>query len=163
MHRYRRPDRRWILTLLLPLAPIAAACSDPTAACRDDPRSHCTGPGDLTQLRAQWHTHNLTDYQYDYRLTGFFISYAGHPIRITVRHGAVQSAIYVETGKPLPEPLNAWPTVDALFDEVARAAQAGDLIGVRYDPRLGFPTEIDLAGPPDASGSVFASNLQPLP
>jgi hypothetical protein len=46
---------------------------------------------------------------------------------------------------------------------VAQAADAGMLRGVRFDPVLGYPTEIDLDGPPDASGSVFATGLRALP
>jgi len=118
---------------------------------------------DVLAHRAVWDTHALTDYSYQYELTGFYINYAGHPIRLNVRRDTVQSAVFVATGLPVPGSQAAFPTIDALFDQAEAAALGHSLNAVVYDPRLGFPIRMDLAGPPDASGSVLASDLQPLP
>jgi Family of unknown function (DUF6174) len=75
----------------------------------------------------------------------------------------VQSATDAVTGQAEPGAPASWPTIDKLFDEAMEAAADGSLRGARFDPALDYPTEIDLAGPPDASGSVFASGLLPLP
>jgi hypothetical protein len=52
--------------------------------------------------------------------------------------------------------------VDGLFNLALGAADGGDLTAIQFDSALRFPRRIDIAGPPDASGSLFASNLQPL-
>ena len=118
---------------------------------------------EISAHRTEWTQRAPAAYEYDYRLTGFFISFAGREIHVVVRDGVVQSATDVATGEPMAGPLTTWPTVAALFDEVTKAADAGMLRGVRFDPVLGYPTEIDLNGPPDASGSVFATGLRALP
>lgn len=131
------------------------------AGCADSATDSATAPSvDVTARRAAWAAHGLTAYEYDYQVGGFLISYAGHRIHLVVRNGAVQSATDMTTGQAAPGPGSAWPTIDALFDEATQAATEGSLRGIRFDPTLDYPTEIDLAGPPDASGSVFASGLQ---
>ena len=132
---------------------LAAGCADSTIA----------PSADLTLRRGRWAAHGVTAYEYDYQVGGFLISYAGHRIHLVVRNGVVQSATDLTIGQAAPGPASAWPTIDALFDEATQAATEGSLRGIRFDPTLDYPTEIDLAGPPDASGSVFASGLQALP
>jgi hypothetical protein len=117
----------------------------------------------VSARRARWAAHGLTSYEYDYEVTGFFINYAGRSIHLVVRAGVVQSATDVATGLAEPGATSQWPTIDALFDEAAQAAAGGSLGSVRFDPTLDYPTQIDLKGPPDASGSVFASGLRALP
>lgn len=132
---------------------LLAACSDPTGNSSTDVSSH----------RARWLSHGLTKYTYHYKVTGFLISYAGHDIHIVVINGVVQSATDITTGQPAPGAPSSWPTIDKLFDEAAQAAADGSLRGARFDATLDYPTELDLAGPPDASGSIFASQLIPAP
>lgn len=48
-----------------------------------------------------------------------------------------------------------------IFERAIQAARDGALSGVDFDPQLHYPTRIDLAGPPDASGSEFAGDLRP--
>jgi Family of unknown function (DUF6174) len=136
---------------------LAAHCGEPT---RVDPETQLT---ELRLHRAQWAARGITAYQYEYQVTGFFIGYAGQRIRLVVRDGVVESATLVADGKPLPGPLTEWPTIDRLFDRAMEAAAAGVLRGVRFDPQLDYPSEIDLDGPPDASGSVLATSLRPIP
>jgi hypothetical protein len=50
-----------------------------------------------------------------------------------------------------------------LFERAAQAVRVKALSAITYDPVFDYPTRMDLAGPPDASGSVFASDLQLLP
>jgi len=128
--------------------------------------SASTGPAgtlDLAQHRARWAAHHLASYRYDYVVTGYFIGYAGHDIRVVVHDGAVQSATDTDDGRTFPSPATYFPTIDQLFDRAMQAEANQSLKGARFDPRLDYPTELDFAGPPDASGSVFASNLQPIP
>jgi hypothetical protein len=126
--------------------------------------SASTGPDrlDVPVQRAEWDAQGITNYEYDYLVTGFFIDYAGKPIRLTVRDGAVQSAVFVADSQPTSGPPSSFPTIDQLFDRAEDASAKGLLTGIAFDPHLHFPTEMDIAGPPDASGSVFASNLRPI-
>jgi len=150
-HRRRVPRRPFpVLAALALLA--AASCKAPTA-------------DDGTQLalhRTQWEAHGITSYQFDYLVTGFFIAWEGRHIRIVVRGDTVNAATFVDTGEPAGS-LTTWPTIDELFDQAQRAAAAGTLRDARFDAQLDYPSEIDLAGPPDASGSLIVTQLQPLP
>jgi hypothetical protein len=97
-------------------------------------------------------------------MTGFFNAFAGRAILVEVRNDTVQSATVVATGQLLARPYTFFPpTLDGLFDQAAQALQEQKLSAVRFDPQVGYITRMDIAGPPDASGSVFASALQPLP
>jgi len=128
----------------------------------------CSGSTDpqvdqVTRQRALWAAHNLTKYSYEYELTGFFNTIAGRVIRLVVIADTVRSAVFVATGESVPGPAVQFPIVDSLFAQASRAAQDHSLTAIEFDPQLGYPVRMDLAGPPDASGSIFASHLQPFP
>jgi hypothetical protein len=151
--RVRRPFRSLVtLATLATRGTFAALVA--LVACRDPTGS---APSVVAAQRARWTALGITSYQYDYEVTGFFINFAGRRVHLVVRNGAVQSATDAATGQPMTQPLTQWPTVERLFDEAAGAAR------VTYDARYHYPTEIDVSGPPDASGSVLASDLVPLP
>jgi hypothetical protein len=135
----------------------AAVLASAVLACRDP--AGPTSPDEIAVHRARWSARHLTKYQYDYKLTGFFINFAGRPIRVTVIDGAVTGAQDLTTNQQMPEPPSTWPTIDQLFDQAEHASEAGTLRSIRFDPTFDFPAQMDLAGPPDASGSVFASGL----
>ncbi len=119
--------------------------------------------GDIASHHARWTSHGLARYAYDFRVTGYFISYAGHVIHLVVDGGVVTSATDVTTGQPAPGPAAQWPTVDSLFARASAAAAAGALHDISYDPALDYPTQFGTNGPPDASGTTFASGVHPLP
>lgn len=125
--------------------------------------SASTGPDhfDIFVQRGEWEAQHITSYQYDYVVTGYFIDYVGKPIRLTIRDDEVQSAVFVADSQPILAPASSFPTIDQLFDRAEAASAAGTLTGITFDPQLHFPTQMDISGPPDASGSVFASNLHP--
>lgn len=132
---------------------VIAGCHEPTSV----------QSSELTLRRARWTEHGLTSYEYDYRLTGFFIQFAGDRIHLVVRDGAVQSATDLTTGQTLAVAPQQWPTIDDLFDDAQRAADSGSLTRALFDDTLDYPSELDFAGPPDASGSVFAAGLVAMP
>jgi Family of unknown function (DUF6174) len=141
-------------TALSLLAFTSLACGQPTAPSRDDVIAH----------HASWSTHGLTKYSYVYEETGYFICCTeGQQIRLVVINSVVASAVFLATSQPVPGSPSSFPTIDALFERAAQAAGVKALSAITYDPVFDYPTRIDLAGPPDASGSVFASDLQPLP
>jgi len=130
------------------------------ATCRD-----ATGPtmDEILANRALWSAQGLTDYSYHYQVTGFFISWEGQEIALDVRNGTVATAVFVATGQQVPGPPTEFPTIDALFDRAALAVGDHKLRRISFDPLLHYPVRMDLAGPPDASGSVFAAHLEHSP
>jgi hypothetical protein len=141
-------------TALSLIAFASLACGEPTAPSLDEVIAH----------HASWSTHGLTKYSYVYGETGYFICCTeGQQIRLVVINDVVTSAVFVATGQPVPGSPSGFPTIDALFERAVRAAEATALSAIAYDPVFDYPTRMDLAGPPDASGSVFASDLQLLP
>lgn len=146
------------MVVIRPLAPLAAfvimaGCHNPTD----------NSSVDLAAHRAQWTARGLTRYAYEYKLTGFNIAWVNRQIHIVVLNGAVASATDVATGQPAPGDPASWPTIDTLFDQASQASANRALRGIQFDPTFDYPTEIDLAGAPDASGSIFASGLSLLP
>jgi hypothetical protein len=132
-----------------------------TVAC-----GNATSPivGDLPAQRAMWSRQGLKSYSYDYTETGFFICCTeGKQLTLEVRNDTVVSAVFAATGQPVPGSPARLPTIDALFDLAEQAARHNRLGAVLFDPRLHYPVRIDLAGPPDASGSEFAAHVQRLP
>jgi len=139
---------RWFALCVVML--LAVACNDSTSP----------NGAELTIRRAQWDAQHIASYQYDFLVTGFFINYEGRPIRIVVRDGIVQSAVFIDDGQPASGRPSDWPTIDQLFARAASARTGGALSGIRYDSRYDFPTQIDISGPPDAGGSLFATNFE---
>lgn len=111
--------------------------------------------------RAKWTSHALSRYAYVYEATGFLTATAGRQIHVVVLNGVVNSAQDMTTDSLLPA--TAFPTLDGLFDQALAALAAGTLTAITYDSTYDFPSRMDLAGPPDAGGSIFASSLEPVP
>ncbi|HEX4575574.1 MAG TPA: DUF6174 domain-containing protein, partial [Gemmatimonadales bacterium] len=119
--------------------------------------------GEIQASRAAWAAQAPAHYSYVYEVTGFFNALDGRAILLEVRQDTVRSATLVATGQPVPGSAAPFPTITGLFDLVAATLENGRLAAVVFDPRLRYPRRIDIVGPADASGSVFASALQPLP
>ncbi len=130
------------------LAAILAACGSGT-----------TAPVDVAARRAHWDAFHFHDYSYVYFQTGFFINYTGHQVRVIVHGDSVVALRDPTTGDSLPWSPQFFPTIDQLFNRAMAAEEAGQLGGITYDPTYGYPTRVDFSGLPDASGSVFASEL----
>ncbi len=129
----------------------------------------CSNPAgptvdDVLTEQARWSTEAVTAYSYDYQETGFFICCTkGQTLTLQVRNDTVVSAVFAGTGQPVPQCPPSCPgaTIDRLFERAIQAARNGALSGIVFDRELHYPTRIDLAGPPDASGSEFAAHLKP--
>ncbi len=117
---------------------------------------------DVTHERALWSAHHLTRYAYVYESIGFFNAFSGHAIRLVVLNDSVASAQDVATDSLLPV-ASVFPTLDQLFDQAMSTLAAGTLKTITFDPTYNFPSRMDIAGVPDASGSVLASGLELLP
>ena len=122
----------WLGVLVLALA----ACGDGTAT---DPG---TSNPDLAAARQRWADAGMVSYQYTLRTLCF--CFPESPITITVKGGAVESAIYADTGAPTtPQRLATVPTMDRLFGVIEEAySRNAAKVSVRYHPTLGYPEEI---------------------
>jgi len=92
--------------------------------------------------RAAWRALGITDYHIRVAV-GCFCPWPQEPRILDVRDGkavALLDTLERPAGK-LREPW-APNTVEGLFDYIEQAARSADVVGVRYDPCLGYPTEI---------------------
>ena len=135
---------------------LALGCSDATA-----PTLDVAAPtlAEVLAHESLWSAKKLSNYSYNYTVTGYFILWEGRELTLRVSDGQVTGAVFTATGESLPDPADL-PSVDRLFDMAEGAARSGTLRAIAFDPVLGYPTRMDLAGPPDASGSVFAVGLE---
>ena len=121
-----------------------------------------TGPSvnDVLAHRAKWAARGLTSYSFDYTLRAMIYS-VGCPTaawRLEVQQNTVTAATCLATGQAVTAPS---VTIDTLFDQALRARGTNGISAISYDAQLDFPTSIEFAGPPDASYSETATNLQP--
>ena len=143
-------------TRILPFIGLLAGAAGPVAC-------HApTGPSlvQLEQAQAQWESHHLDRYAYQYRTSGFFNAFDGQAMRLVVIGDTVRSAQFVATNDSVPIEAAQLPTIDELFATAFSASQEGRLSAARFDPAFGFPTELTIAGPPDASGVIAASSIE---
>lgn len=126
------------LTLLV----LAAACQAPTAP---------NDRADLEQARARWQALGADSYSFELN-RGCFCVLAGRRVLVTVQHGAVTGADYLDS-KDAVEPLllTYLPTVPDLFDLLEAAIDGHPAsFQVSYDPAYGYPTRIEI----DFSASI---------
>ena len=135
------------------LAVAITACGQPTA-----PTS-----GDLAAHRTIWLEKAPSHYSYQYEITGFFNALDGKPMTLEVRQDTVRSATFTQTGQPVPGSPAGLPTVDDLFIFASNMLENHWLGSIVFDPRFGYPVQMDIDGPPDASGTVLATAFQQLP
>jgi uncharacterized protein DUF6174 len=124
-----------------------------------------TGPSaqDVEAARAAWLSHNVTRYTYVYEASGFLSALSGHQIRLVVLNDTVRSAVDLTTGDSTVANVASFPTIEGLFDGALAAIAVRSLASIAYDATYSYPTRIDLTGPPDAAGTILASNLQLVP
>jgi hypothetical protein len=110
-------------TPALALVFAVSACSDASARLED--------------ARDRWRGAAIADYSFDYRTSGFVAPVAAH---IAVRGGAAVAVQDLETtGFPLQ--LSLAPTIETLFDTVARQLEGDVDVRVTWDPALGYPAQ----------------------
>lgn len=136
-----------------------AACTTVRAA--DDPRTL------LERNRRLWASHRLADYRYTVQTSCFCARQVTQPVQVEVRGGRVARRAYAGSAATPDSSLAAtWPAVDGLFAKVADALQRGaEEVRVEYDPRLGYPTHIQIDYDrriADEETSIRASGLEPI-
>jgi hypothetical protein len=94
----------------------------------------CDASDDLEHARERWREHQIDDYSFDYRVTGFA---PGVDARIVVVDGVVAAVDNRATDFALTRATA--PTIEALFDEVDHLSNFSDATTVQWDPEFGFP------------------------
>lgn len=130
--------------------------------------TNCTGATGPTAFlirehQAAWDAQRPAHYSYKIAQAGFFISEPSPVITIDVRADTVRFEVLDSTGDTLPLRPGERPTLDDLFADASSAQASGQLSAITFDPTASYPTRMDFSGPPDASGSVFASALRAEP
>jgi uncharacterized protein with FMN-binding domain len=107
-----------------------------------------SGKERLESARRQWNEAAVADYSFRYRTTGFPPQL---DVRVTVRSGTVTVVERVTGTFDLST--ETAPTIESLFDEVARALDGGEVdVSASYDPALGYPASAYFSGGSDGSG-----------
>jgi len=114
--------------------------------------------------RAAWRAHGITDYRIRVAV-GCFCPWPSAPRILDVRGGRAV-ALLDTTGRAAGPLIEPWApnTVEGMFDFIEQAARSADLLAVRYDRTLDYPTEIrgdQRAGLPDDWFWTTAGNLTP--
>ena len=99
----------------------------------------------LTEARARraaWRTRGITDYRVRVAV-GCFCPWPSTPRVLEVRGGQAV-ALLDTTGRPAGPLIEPWApnTVEGMFDFIEQAARSADVLAVRYDRCLDYPTDI---------------------
>ena len=141
----RRPG----LWLALLLGAASSGCGDPTAA---------TSRADV-EARARWNATAPSSYEVTVHVGCFCPPSNGATILVT--SGATVSARDPVTGAALSQAeAMRFPTVDMLFDEIARASAIPSAqVVAEYDATYGFPRQVSINSAPGALDSGVGYSL----
>lgn len=133
------------------------------ASCSTSP-APATQPAAGTAQEEQWRASALSDYRFDFEQQCFCIAEQRQPVTIEVRGGRVSRVLARATGQPVAASENVrWLTVDDLFRRIAEAQANQTELRATYDPRLGYPTRVEIGSLAADAGVIYiASNLRPL-
>ena len=117
-----------------------------------------------TPEERRWEAARLSDYRYDFEQQCFCLREQTQPVTVEVRGGRVARVVSRETGQPVVQRENLrWHTIPELFRMAAEARRNGTETKVTHDPRLGYPTRIEIGSLAADAGVIYiASNLRPL-
>lgn len=95
----------------------------------------------LSQQRNRWLDHNISAYDYTFRLYCNCPKEMMRPARVLVRNDIVTSARYLDTGEFVREPsvFARYSTVSDMFTEIEAMMGKNVPVQVRYNPLLGNP------------------------
>jgi len=101
------------------------------------------GIGDLEDARERWRNAGVSSYAYTLTRGCFCPPQRTGPVRISVSAGQVVERVYSD-GTAVDPNQDLWPTMDGLFDHAERALRDAHEVTIRYDPQLGYPSEISV-------------------
>jgi hypothetical protein len=93
-----------------------------------------------------WNKKNISNYRYTLSNSCFCIPEARGPVVIEVRNGQTTSITLIATSQPVdPQLFQQYNTIPKLFNVIQDAInRRASSLNVRYDPRFGYPTQIDI-------------------
>lgn len=135
---------RCIRPFVLVLSLAAAACSgNDDLGMLVDPQPVQGVAGDAPQQREVWAAQDIDDYRFAYSRVCFCLQRG--TVQVTVRDGQITDVRQVENGRRVPrENWSEFLTVDALFDEIAKAQARSEHTAVKFHPTLGYPVEAEI-------------------
>ena len=139
----QKPMIRRIRPFALALALAAACSSNDEGGAGVDPRPVEGVPGSTAPNRAVWEAQDIDDYRFAYSRVCFCVPRG--TVQVTVRGGRIADVREVEGNRPVPRQHWAeYPTVDALFDQIAEAQSRNEHTAVKFHPTLGYPVEAEI-------------------
>jgi hypothetical protein len=135
-----------------------------TAGCLSEPSGpHASEQQALNDAKKLWRAQNLSDYSYVFSRGCFCVLEYREPTTVTVRGGAVISAVAVSNGAS--RDTSSYSTVEGLFEVIQKAIDDNAAtIQAKYDPTRGYLTSayIDFdQRMADEEFSVEAKSLTP--
>ncbi|MFZ8200254.1 DUF6174 domain-containing protein [Alteromonas portus] len=97
---------------------------------------------DLNANRAKWENGNIDNYQFEYQVSCFCTEETILPRLVLVEDGQVTSQTIIEGNTALPLDDATTESIDSLFQLIALEESRAESLSVKYDPELGYPTEI---------------------
>ncbi|MGS2723704.1 DUF6174 domain-containing protein [Porticoccus sp. GXU_MW_L64] len=93
-----------------------------------------------------WQALNASNYDFDVQRSCFCTPEYTRPMRVSVRSGAVKSAVYTDDGTAvLAEVLKSVNTIDQWFAYIQKGQQRPFArLDLEFDPDKGYPTHIDV-------------------
>ncbi len=99
----------------------------------------------LSRARARWAAAGIDSYVFDFQRLCFCGGDVIRPVLIDVLDGEVSSATFLDTGEPVTDPAAGLPTIEDLFEEIQSAIDRNaHSVVARYDPDLGYPSEVSI-------------------
>ncbi len=103
---------------------------------------------ELAAAKALWRVGGSTDYELE-SLVVCECPESTKPLKITVRNGAIESVIDLESGKATTRYVDTYTykTIEGRFDEIERALRdpwPAYHLGAEYHPDLGYPTYLSI-------------------
>jgi hypothetical protein len=122
---------------------------------------------DLARARQRWASNGPAAYEFTYEVSCFCGPDYTRAKLIRVAAGQVTSVRFADTGAEVPAAVAATaPTVERLFDEIARAVRDGaQRVDVQYDERYGYPLTAAIDGSTQIADDEYwfwISSLHPL-
>ncbi len=108
-----------------------------------------TAKSNIKQYRTNrrlWNRQRISSYRYTLSRSCFCLPEARGPVVIEVRKGKTTSIKLAANGKPVnPELFQKYSTMPKLFQLIRDAiSQKVSSLNVKYDPQLGYPTNINI-------------------
>lgn len=119
--------------------------------------------GEVAAQRSRWEAQKLDDYRFHFARTCFCLPLG--IVVVEVRDDRLVSVRDAETGRPINGPeAQGIPTIEQLFDYIARAAGEGTYLDVKYHPSLGYPTVAEIGTLANDAGVRYSvGNVQRIP